>query len=277
MAALAHEVMLDIVPVANRPCRPFQERIAEYALDGRPRFEWESMRHRFILQGDPTILHVCTPCPLNVFTGPEGCKGRVDGLETFVRAVGRICPDSSWVSLPLDGSLVDLALARQLHAEVPALEEAFATYAWPAARVFRDGQPLEEELPDGSSRPVYFAWNGEGPPSLVASNDGYQIYMSAHGLIVKATYEDPVPATFRKLWREERAVYGLTTDGQTIGFQMSLARLPEWDPQLPQGSRGELVMGEMPAATVFRDPLDIMEIYVGLALDADTGFWIKPL
>lgn len=271
----SHEIGVDILAVEGRPCRPYQERIEEYAMDGRPRFAWEVLRSRWILGQDPAIVEICASCPLNIFQGAEGCRGTVEGLDLFFKAVGRIAPDSPWNDFPLDGRPVDSGTNRRLHAALAELEERFEGTPWTVAQVYRDGRPLVELLSDGTSRPRFYPWNGEAPPEIITSNTGYQVFLCPHGLIVKATYEDPVPHTFRKLWRDESGVFGQSAGGETVGFQMSLAHYPEWDPEEPTAP-GELVMSELPASQVFRDPLDVLSVFTGVAQEADTGIWIRP-
>ncbi len=271
-----YRIAIDILPVGGRPCRRFQERIAEYAMDGRPRFEWEAMRHRMILHGDPLIAQVCSMCSLNLMQGPEGCQGTLEGFEVFLRAVARLAPESPWSDLPLNEEPFTAERTRELYRELENLEGVFAAAPWKVARIFREGAPLLEEFPDGSTRPRFFPWNGESPPHLIATNEGYQLFLCPHGLIVKAHHEDPVPHAFQKLWRDPSGVFGQTAQGETIGFQMAMARYPEWDPEDPR-AQGELVLTEMPAAEVFRDTLDMLAVFTGVAGEAETGFLLHPL
>lgn len=271
-----HQLAIDILPIGGRPCRPYQERISDYGSDGRPRFEWESMRHRLILQGDPAIAVVCAGCPLNLMQAPEGCKSTLEGVEIFLRAVARLHPESLWTQLPLDRDALGAETTRELYRDLQKLEEVFARTPWKVAQLFRDGAPVAEEFGDGSSRLRFYPWNGEAPPHMISSNEGYQLFLCPHGLIVKALYEDPVPHVFVKLWREPGGVFGQTAQGETVGFQMALARYPEWDREDPRGL-GELVMTDMPAAEVFRDTLDMLSVFTGVAGEAETGIVLYPL
>ena len=271
-----HQIALDILPVGGRPCRVFQERIAEYGMDGRPRFEWEAMRHRMILYGDPTLAGICGPCPLNIMQGPEGCRGTLDSLEIFLRAVARLAPESPWANLPMDPEPLSAEFTRGLYRDLAHLEQVFASNPWRVAQWFRHGAPVLEVFGDGSTRPRFYTWNGESPPHLVARNEGYQVFLCPHGLIVKALYEDPVPHVFARLWREGSGVYGQTAQGETIGFSMTMARYPEWDTEEPR-SEGELRVTELPAAEIFRDTLDMLAVFTGVAGDAETGILLYPL
>lgn len=271
-----HQIALDIMPVGGRPCRRFQETISEYGMDGRPRFEWEAMRHRMILHGDPAIAMVCAPCPLNLMQAPEGCKGTIDDLDIFLRAVARLAPESPWTTLPMDPEPLSAEVTRQLYHDLAHLETVFSSSPWKVAQWFRHGAPVLEEFADGATRPRFYSWNGESPPHLVSRNEGYQIFLCPHGLIVKALHEDPVPHVFAKLWRESSGVFGQTPQGETIGFQMNMARYPEWDHDQPR-AEGELRVTELAASEVFRDALDMLAVFTGVAGEAETGIVLYPL
>ncbi|CAN0423791.1 unnamed protein product, partial [Phaeothamnion confervicola] len=119
----------------------------------------------------------------------------------------------------------------------------------------------------------FYAWNGEGPPGLLHYNEGYTLYMSRHGLLVKPNGEDPIPHTFVQLRREGRGLFGLNTNGDQVGFQLSFARLPTWGFDSNPGA--ELTVEAMPADQVFRETLDVFEVFCGLAQEFETGFLIK--
>ncbi|MEW6280324.1 MAG: hypothetical protein AB1758_16970 [Candidatus Eremiobacterota bacterium] len=275
-SAVRHRLEIDIFNVPMRPCRGPQELIYEFYHDGKPRFDWDRMRQNWIFVQNPEILTYCEPCPLNVFQGVEGCKGEIDHLEPFLRAVAELAPDSPLNDLSLDGSPVPADLTRAMRADLPKVEQALKGRRWPVAQVFREGLALREYFPDGTNRQLFYAWNGEGPPALIAVNEGYQIYLSQHGLIVKATYEDPVPTAFRRLVRNGRTVSGEALNGESIGFQMSMARYPAWDPQDPNVD-GSLELTTFPADEVFREVLDLLDVFSTLASHAETGLVVTPL
>lgn len=270
-----HRIELDIFNVPFRPCRPPQEQIYEFYHDGKPRFEWDRLRQNWIFVKDPAILAFCEPCPLNVFQEVEGCRGEVDYLEPLLRAVAEVAPDSPLNDLPLDGTPLTVEENRVLRLDLENVERALKGRRWPVAQVLRPDGPLREYFPDGGDRLLFYPWSGEGPPNLITMNEGYQIFLSQHGLIVKATYEDPVPTTFRKLTRQGRSVSGESVTGDVIGFQMSLARLPVWDPQ-DATADGSLEMTTYPADEVFREQLDLLDVFTGLALQAETGILVSP-
>lgn len=271
----AWEIAIDIFGVATRPCRYSQEKIWDYYLDGRPMFEWEQFRQAFILRQDQTILEFCDPCPMSVFGGLEGCKGAVEHLEVFFRAISELVPDSPWNEVPQDGTPVYPDQLRELEVQLQLLRRALHEHEWPIAQPRFRGEPVREVFNDELGRRQFFAWNGEGPPALLASNDGYLVFFSKHGLLVKPTYEDPIPHTFVKLWREERGTFGLSTAGETVGFQLARAKYPTWGFDNNPGA--ELVVEAIPADEALADVLDVLEVFTGLANQFDTGITLKPL
>lgn len=270
-----YEISINVLPVASRPCRHFQESIAEYAMDGRPRFEWEAMRHQMILYEDQTVPLICASCPMNILQGPEGCKGTLYGLELFMRAVARLVPDSPWANLETSEEPISAADTRVLCKELDSLEQVLSKSKWRVAQLYADGAPLTEFFSDGSERPKLYPWNGEAPPSLINSNEGYQLFLCAHGIIVKSNYEDPVPHVFTRLTRDGSGVYGTSDKGETVGFQSVMAHYPEWDKENPRGF-GELRSVELNAAEVFRDTLDMLQVFTGVAGSAETGIGLTP-
>lgn len=245
-------------------------------MDGRPRFEWEALRHKMILDNDQTVVQVCASCPLNIMQGAEGCKSTLYGLDIFLAAVARLAPDSPWANLELDSTALNAAVTRELLGDLQELEVLFGSTTWKVAQLFEDGEPALHYFDDGSSRPKIFPWNGEAPPHLINANEGYQLFLCAHGLVVKSNFDDPIPHVFVKLTREPGGVTGTTAQGETIGFNMSMARYPEWDKENPRGY-GELRLVDMNAAEVFRDTLDMLMVFTGVASQAETGVIINPV
>ncbi len=262
-----YDIKLDVFSVSSRPCRLPQEQIIDYYDDGRPQFQWEYLRQLYILQGYEDILNYCDSCPLNVFGGLEGCSGPVEGLDIFVRALGELIPDSPWADIPLDGTPVTPEQMDELYLALGSLQDKLSLQQWPVAQPKLHGDPMKEYFPDGSWRLQFYPWNGEGPPGLIAHNPGYQVYLSRHGLVVKPTYDDPVPHVFRKLWREAKGTFGLSTTGETIGFEMSMARYPTWGFESVPGA--EIVFEMKPASEVFQEILMVLDVFCNLARDYD--------
>jgi hypothetical protein len=91
--------------------------------------------------------------------------------------------------------------------------------------------------------------------------------------LVKPSGEDPIPHTFSRLWREGRGLFGLSSKGDTVGFQMSSAKLPAWGFESVPGA--ELAVEAMPADQVFREILDVFDVFCGIAREFETGFLVK--
>lgn len=272
----SHTISLDIIPIAMRPCRSFQERIADYTDDGRPRFAWDELRIYKMLRGDPRLDSICAECPFNIFQTPEGCKGTIFGMEIFLRVVSRLAPDSRWAQLTLDDDKpIPMLMTRVLAREFDDIERRFASSQWTVAQLFREDVPVMDYFDDGSYRPRLAPWNGLARPHLINSNEGYQIFLCAHGLIVKSNYDDPSPYVFTKLTRDSSGVFGTTAQGERVPFPMTMAHYPEWDSEQPRAF-GELRMVQMNAAEVFRDTLDILAVFTTIATQAETGFIISP-
>lgn len=290
-------ISVDVFAVHDRPCRLPQETIYDYHLDGRPQFLWERLRHKLLLLGQDEVLQYCDNCPLNIFGDLEGCSGKLQNLDIFSRALLELAPDSPWAQIRFDGTVNHVQETALLRQELPNLRAILAGQTWPvsvprlkgrpffenaegevwqgdeADEAFGGGPSLEEQNANAGGLFCFYAWNGEGPPGLISTNEGYSLYLSRHGLTVKATGEDPIPHIFTKLWKDGRTMFGLSKSGDTIGFQFSLARLPSWGFEEVSGS--ELTFEAMPADQVFREVLDTIEVFVSLANDFDTGFQLR--
>lgn len=276
------ELALDIFGYGFRPCRGPQETIYEYHMDGRPRFEWEYLRQLYIIEGNPTIVDYCADCPINIMAEVEGCKTQVDNLDIFFRALNELTPDSHWAKLPRDGTPVPSHQTAILLADLLALKDRLKELTWPVAVPRENGQPyydqIEEETETGEvfvkqGRINLYAWNGEGPPGLMFLNEGYTIYLSRHGLMVKPVGQDPIPYIFKRLWREDLGVFGEDTRGEQIGFDVLVGRYPTWGASTESGT--ELCFESMPAATVFAEILDLLEVFCSIAEEFEIGFLIK--
>ncbi|MBQ7501167.1 hypothetical protein IJT93_00430 [bacterium] len=267
-----YEIILDIVPVRMRPCRPYQEKISDYASDGRRRFEWETMRHNKLLRGDNTVDNICAECAINILQTAEGCKSAVFGLELFLKAAARLSPDSVWAGLTLEQeNNFSVQKTMELAEDIIKLEKIFSENTWKVAQLWAYDEPVMEYFEDGSSRPRYFTWNGELQPFPIYSNEGYQIYLCSNGILVRSNFEDTSSHIYSKLVRDETGVFGMSKEGEKVVFKPVMARCPEWDKEDPRGY-GELRFVDMNAADVFRDALDMLIVFTDVAHKAKTSF-----
>lgn len=273
------ELALDIFQYSYRPCRAAQETIWDYQSDGRPQFEWEYFRQLWIFNQDPRILRYCEACPINIMGDVEGCRTRVDNLDIFFRAVNELVPDSMWAKVPRDGLPVPPNNLGPLLLDLQNLKQRWSEMTWPVAiprvdgQLYRDMVETEEGDLVAEGPAQFYAWNGEGPPGLMFLNEGYTIYLSRHGLMVKATGQDPVPYVFRRLWREDLGVFGEDGSGEQIGFDVVVGRYPTWG--FPNDSGTELTFESLPAAEVFAEVLDLLEVFCGIAVDYEAGLLIR--
>ncbi len=267
------EISIDIFGVQGRACREPQELIVDYYGDGRPLFQWESMRQSLAFRGNPEILDYCEPCPLSIFGGLEGCKGPVYNVDILFRALNELVPDSPWNEAPIDGSPIYPDQLRELAQALPWTKEQLHQKSWPIAQPRMNGISYADGDYDPDGRPQFYAWDGLGPPALLEFNDGYQVFLSRHGLLVKATHGAPIPHTFSKMWREDKGFFGLSSTGDTIGFPVTRGNYPSWGFANEPGV--ELVMESMPADRAFVEEFELLEVFVELANQLDTGLLIR--
>lgn len=268
------EISIDIFAVQSRPCAGPQEVIVDYYNDGRPLFQWEAMRQAYAFRGDETVLvDYCEPCPLSVFGGLEGCKGPVVNFDTLFKALNELVPDSPWNEVPIDGTPIYPEQLRELADALPWTREKLRDKTWPIAQPRLLGEPYGDGGYGTEARAQFFGWDGFGPPALIDFNDGYQVYLSRHGLLVKATHGSPIPHTFSKLWREERGFFGLSSSSETVGFQVTRGHYPSW--QLPNEVGVELVTESISAEAAFIEEIELLEVFVELANQFDTGLLIR--
>lgn len=272
----AWEIGVDVFPVAGRPCRESQEKIVDYLNDGRPLFEWERLKQAYAFHNVPRVLEYCDNCFLSIFGGLEGCVGQVGHLDEFFAAIAELAPDSPWNDVNQDGTPVFPDVVRALTEDLERLRIRLHQTEWPIAQPRFQGVAIREQLAEGPGRRQFYAWNGDGPPSIITHNDGYQLFFSKHGLLVKATHDDPMPHTFLKIWREASGMHGLNSMGQTIRFPIQRGQMPSWGDETPVvGS--ELVSEAIPTDEVFADVFDILDVFCGVANQFDTGLTLRPL
>ena len=279
------ELSLEIFNYTFRPCRHAQETIYEYQMDGRPQFEWEHLRQLWILEGNPTIIDYCAECPVNIMGEVEGCKCQVDNLDIFFRALNELVPDSLWVRFPRDGTPVAAHQTAAFLADLLGLRQKLSELTWPVAIPKENGRPYFEPNLDDEEQEVdpeaaaadgqlqFYSWNGEGPPGLIFLNEGYSLYLSRHGIMVKPAGQDPIPYVFRRLWREDMGVFGEDSRGEQIGFDVLVGRYPTWGASNESGT--ELHFESMPASEVFAELLDLLEVYCSIAEEFELGLLIK--
>ena len=267
------EISIDIFSVRSRPCAQAQEVIIDYYSDGRPLFKWEHMRQSLAFRGSEEILDVCEPCPLSIFGGLEGCRGQVVNFDVLFRALNELVPDSPWNEVPVNGMPIYPEQLRELSEALVWTREKLSKESWPVAQPRFEGVNYGDGEYNREARSQFFGWDGNGPPALLDFNDGYQVYLSRHGLLVKATHGSPIPHTFSKLWREEKGFFGLSSSGETVAFQVARGNYPTWG--LPNDLGVELVTESLPADRALIEELELLDVFVELANQFDTGLLIQ--
>ncbi len=269
------EIGLDYFMVGNRPCRPPQEKITGYSLSSRPIFHWEEMRRETILGLNEEALNLCSACPLNIFSGFEGCQGKIADLNVFFRAIEEHVPDSPWLELSIEGEPSSAAFTRTLLTEIPRLQSSLSKVDWACASLLRNGEKRRSSFGEEPQQeaPLFFAWNGDPPPSIIASNDGYVFYMSQFGFLVKPVFDDPIPHAFRRIVRNEEGMFGLTSSGDKVFFDIVRGLYPTWYDEPEKGD--ELVLEALPGNIVFREIFDVLEVFCSMAVKFDTGIWVR--
>lgn len=274
------EVMLEISAYPDRPCRGPQETIHDYQEDGRPEFYWEFLRQKHIFFGDQRVLDYCDGCEMNLLGTVEGCKARIENLDIFFRALNELAPESQWAKVVRDGTPIPPARIPVLGVELTGLREKLTAAEWPVAIPRFHGREYVrvEEDDDGEltltgPRDIY-AWNGEGPPGLIFMNEGYTVYLSRHGLMVKPMGQEPAPYVFRRLWREDLGVFGEDTQGEHIGFDVLLGRYPVWGYGNDSGT--ELTFEKISPGEVFEEILSDLDAFCAVAERFECGLIIKP-
>jgi hypothetical protein len=269
-----HKVEIDFASVPYRACRPFQEKLStDYGQNGKLLFEWDKMRERFYVHGLPAILNTCTPCPMNVFGGIEGCKGEVEGLTTFLKVLMHLKPDSSIFKHRFQNEYMVHDETRTFIAELHRVVELMASSEWPIAQVLMNGYAKEVDGPRGF---MYYEWEGDEDETFIFSNDGYSVGIAKDGLVVKDASGARQPFYFTSLSRTQTRVVGETGEGQSIAFDPVRDCQPAWDEE-PEYVDTELVFTRVMASDLFSDVLQVFSTCGEIALKHNTGLRIQLL
>jgi len=271
-----HEIYLDIFKIPFRPCRPPQERIADYYETGKPRFEWEKIYQKWIINQDPVIIEYCQNCPMNLFQPPLGCEGRLPGFKALLRILEREYPDSLLLKMDKRDNLLDQATTANLLEELKSINEILDKINWPVARVFFLGQPVYLSGLFRSSIPAMYPWDGSDEISYQLSNEGYMIGMTAEGIILRETTGELLPNIFRKIWREKEMVLGETSAGEILLIPPFNNVLPEWD-QVDPNRESQLIATDARASEAFGTTIDILSAFCQNAVHGNTGVGIRSI
>lgn len=271
-----YEIYLDIFKVPFRPCRPYQEKIADYTETGRARFEWEKIYQRWMIFRDPEIAGLCGPCPMNLFPAPLGCEGRIPGLKSLWTFLEGVEPESALLKLRDRGRALEFEEVEGLSEEMRNIPAAISLFQWPVAQVFFLEQPVFVEGLLSTAIPLLFEWNGLEGPGYQYSSEGYLLGRTREGIILRETTGELLPQTFRRLWRESGAVFGETLEGEETMIPAFNGALPAWDSIDPLRD-SQLAALEIPASEAFSRPLNILRAFMETSLYGKTGFGIRSV
>lgn len=272
MAGTLHLVEIDIFQIPFRPCRQYQEKIADYYLSGRPRFEWEKMRQKLLIEGNRAIEQVCSGCRLNLMNEAEGCKIRVESVTSFMAMVGQVRPESKLVSFTFNDDLLDTDETRMLYDEIEYLAEELKERTWPVAQVMDGGMPRRNE--SGIRQTVFYEWVGGEAETFIYSNPGYTVAISSEGLVVRESLGADLPERFQRLWKDGASVYGETQGGRIMPFLPIEDQLPAWD-ESGMFTETSLQFTEAPALDVYGDVVESLLVYAQAAIEHNVGLKIS--
>lgn len=269
-----HLVEIDIFQVAYRACRTFQERIADYYNSGRPRFEWEKLRQKHLMEGDQTIVGVCASCGLNVLADAEGCKVRIEGLTTFLSILNTIDPHHQLGGFSFADDVLSHNETRHLHDELERISQVLLEVKWPVAQIFVNGEPRPD--PTGMRAALFYEFEGGSGVTTIFSNKGFTVGLGRDGLEVEETGGVNLPERFSRLWKEGANVYGETVGGRMMPFLPVGTELPAWD-DTPMFSRSEIRVIELSLLDIYADVIDSLSVFSSVALSNNVGLRITAV
>lgn len=263
-----HLLEIDIFQVAYRPCRPYQEQIADFYNSGRPRFEWEKMRQKFLMEGNSAIVDVCASCGLNILAEMEGCRIRLDGLTTFVGIVAGLEPNTRLIHYSFSDDVLSRDETRTLHDEMERLSQSLSEVIWPVAQMYENGEPLPD--PDGTHATLFYEFEGGDQMTVIHTNRGFNVGLSRDGLMVVDRNGQTMPERFSRMWKENASVYGETIGGRQMPFLPVDNELPAWDDS-HAFAHSEIRVLELPLLEVFADVVESLTVFSSVAVTNNTG------
>ncbi|MBM3464087.1 MAG: hypothetical protein FJX76_18480 [Armatimonadetes bacterium] len=274
MSASLHNVEIDIFQVPYRPCRAYQERIAEYYMSGRPRFEWEKMRQKFLMEGNQDIVRVCAPCPMNILGTGEGCKIGVESLASFLGMLSHLRPETALTRFMFHDDLLSYEDVKVLWQEFETLNEVLAEVSWPIAQAYDDGVPRPSSA-GGLRKVEYYEWEG-GEENIIYSNAGYMVGIGRDGIVVRESLGKTLPERFNRLFKEGANVFGETVGNRVMPFMPIDDHLPAWDDSGPFIAT-ELRFHMVPVTEIYGDILETFLVYAPTALEHGAGLKITAV
>lgn len=271
-----HKIKLDVYRVSYRACRPYQEKIDDFYDNGKIRFQWDMIRQAYLMAGEQTLPAICAQCPLNLRLDCEGCQIEIDGLSAFLNLTVKYMPESVLLNYRLQYDFLDIDIVRQLYKEMLEFEKMLADIKWPVARVLNGDSPVM--IPDGTGggNPLYYPWEGEEEETFPFGSDSYYWGMNKDGIVVKDSFGNKAPYSFKKLYKQGFGVYGISDTGKMHTFVPVLGKFPSWSD--PSGFTGsELVADEEKASLVFAKQLNTIIVFAEEAMKNNTGLLFEQI
>lgn len=269
-----HLIEIDIFPLTYRSCRPYQERIADYYMSGRPRFEWEKLRQKHLMEADQTISHICAGCGLNILTVVEGCKIKVEGLTTFLGIVSGLDPQTHLSGFTFSDDLLGRDDTQVLHDEIERLSQSLRDVMWPVAQILECDEPRPD--PTGLRGPLFFEFEGGEAMTVIFSNRGYTVGIGREGIEVHESVGAKLSERFTRLWKDGANVYGETLRGRILPFPPIENELPAWDDR-PIFVPSELRLAEVPLLEIYADLVESLLVFSSVALANNTGLRVSSI
>jgi hypothetical protein len=269
-----YELSLDIFRYPLRNCRMHQEKIADFYETGKPRFEWEKIRQSYIIARDPTLIQVCSSCPLNVAGEPEGCHSRLFDFDTLLPILQQLKPESLILSYDYRKAVLDKNAAIAWADELKELTLILNEHHWSAAAVQeRALEPIMDTDMADQYQAIY-PWDGSSDESWFAERDYILLGIAQDSVRYKDSRDDAPAFRFTRLWNDNGDIYGETGDAQVL----QLASSPEGQPVFEDYPDGiEIKLVKLPVGKLFHDILTRLEAFLETAVKCRIGIEFKEL
>ena len=185
-------------------------------------------------------------------------------------------PESVLLNYRLQYDVLDIDVVRQLYKEMLEFEKQLEEVKWPVARVLNGGLPVMVPDGTGGEHPLYYPWEGEDEDTFPFGSDSYYWGMNGSGILVKDSFGNRAPYSFKKLYKEGFGVYGLSDTGKLHTFVPVMGRFPSWSDASGYGG-DELVADEEKASLVFAKQLNTIIVFAEEAMKNNTGLIFEQL
>lgn len=268
-----HAIKIDIGKVNFRICKIFQENIIDSYEDGKLKYEWDVVKESYILDRNMVIFEICKVCPVNVYHNIMGCEGIIPYLPAFLNLIKMSVKDSFIHKLNYNDLSLNELETRQFYDEINRIKPIIQDLMWPVAQVFVDNVAPTVPVDDTTHSYCFIPWDGEEDSSCLFGNDVYYIGRNFEGIMVATSLEDSSPYILTKLINDGTAIYGITTENETLEFEPIDGLYPAWDNFYDGNS--ELRATKLPALEVFADTIKTIALFCQVGQYNSTGIRIS--